>query len=75
VLELSALLPGWRQRIFEDLDGRGLLVGADPPSSERADKKVESAVFKEVAEELGNTPAVARGSYVDPGWCAPTRTI
>ncbi|MGN6335923.1 MAG: DNA topoisomerase IB, partial [Mycobacterium sp.] len=23
-------------------------------------------VMKEVAEELGNTPAVARGSYVDP---------
>jgi DNA topoisomerase I len=29
-------------------------------------KRVESAVMKEVAEELGNTPAVARGSYVDP---------
>ncbi|CAN5434964.1 DNA topoisomerase IB [soil metagenome] len=39
---------------------------ADPPSSERADKKIESAVMKEVATELGNTPAVARGSYVDP---------
>ncbi len=29
-------------------------------------KRVEAAVMKEVAEELGNTPAVARGSYVDP---------
>ena len=29
-------------------------------------KRVESAVMKEVAEELGNTPAVARSSYVDP---------
>jgi DNA topoisomerase-1 len=29
-------------------------------------KRVESAVMKEVAEELGNTPAVARNSYVDP---------
>ena len=29
-------------------------------------KRVESAVMKEVAEELGNTPAVARASYVDP---------
>jgi len=29
-------------------------------------KRVESAVMKEVSEELGNTPAVARGSYVDP---------
>ncbi|OSC25139.1 DNA topoisomerase [Mycobacterium vulneris] len=39
---------------------------ADPPVSGRVAKRVESAVMKEVAEELGNTPAVARGSYVDP---------
>jgi DNA topoisomerase I len=39
---------------------------ADPPVSQRVIKRVESAVMKEVAEELGNTPAVARGSYVDP---------
>ncbi len=39
---------------------------ADPSVSQRAAKRVESAVMKEVAEELGNTPAVARGSYVDP---------
>jgi DNA topoisomerase IB len=41
-------------------------VDADPPSSKRAVKRVEAAVMKEVAEALGNTPAVARGSYVDP---------
>jgi DNA topoisomerase IB len=29
-------------------------------------KRVSAAVMKEVAEALGNTPAVARGSYVDP---------
>ena len=39
---------------------------ADPASSQRVAKRVESAVMKEVAAELGNTPAVARGSYVDP---------
>ncbi|WP_102418529.1 DNA topoisomerase IB [Mycobacterium sp. 4858] len=39
---------------------------ADPAVSRRVAKRVESAVMKEVAEELGNTPAVARGSYVDP---------
>jgi DNA topoisomerase IB len=39
---------------------------ADPPVSRRVAKRVESAVMKEVAEELGNTPAVTRGSYVDP---------
>lgn len=39
---------------------------ADPAVSHRAAKRVEAAVMKEVAEELGNTPTVARGSYVDP---------
>ena len=41
-------------------------VDADPPVSEKVVKRVESAVMQEVAEGLGNTPAVARGSYVDP---------
>jgi DNA topoisomerase-1 len=41
-------------------------VDADPPENKTVIKKVESAVMKEVAEELGNTPAVTRGSYVDP---------
>lgn len=41
-------------------------VDADPPVSGKVVKRVESAVMKEVSEALGNTPAVARGSYVDP---------
>ncbi len=41
-------------------------VDADPPANKSVVKRVESAVMKEVADELGNTPAVARGSYVDP---------
>ena len=41
-------------------------VDADPPVSPKVVKRVESAVMKEVSEALGNTPAVARGSYVDP---------
>jgi DNA topoisomerase-1 len=41
-------------------------VDADPPANKTVIKRVESAVMKEVAEELGNTPAVTRGSYVDP---------
>ena len=41
-------------------------VDADPPVSQKVIKRVESAVMKEVSEALGNTPAVARGSYVDP---------
>lgn len=41
-------------------------VDADPPVSKRVVKRVEAAVMKEVSDELGNTPAVARSSYVDP---------
>jgi DNA topoisomerase I len=39
---------------------------ADPAVSQRVVKRVAAAVMREVAQELGNTPAVARGSYVDP---------
>lgn len=39
---------------------------ADPAVSQRLAKRVEAAVMREVSEELGNTPAVVRGSYVDP---------
>lgn len=39
---------------------------ADPPVAEKVVKRVESAVMREVADALGNTPAVARSSYVDP---------
>jgi DNA topoisomerase IB len=42
------------------------LAGVDQPGSERARKRVERAVMVHVAEQLGNTPAVARRSYVDP---------
>jgi DNA topoisomerase-1 len=41
-------------------------VDADPPVNKTVTKRVESAVMKEVAEELGNSLAVARSSYVDP---------
>jgi DNA topoisomerase-1 len=46
--------------------GAAAFADADPPASKAVIKRVESAVMKEVAEELGNTPAVARSSYVDP---------
>lgn len=39
---------------------------ADPPDTQRVAKRSVSAVMKQVSEELGNTPAVARSSYVDP---------
>lgn len=39
---------------------------AKPPTSKTAIKRAAAGVMKEVSEELGNTPAVARSSYVDP---------
>lgn len=41
-------------------------VDADPPVEPKVVKRVVSHVMKEVSEALGNTPAVARSSYVDP---------
>ncbi len=41
-------------------------AGLEKPSSQRGLKRIEKAVMTEVAEGLGNTPAVARRSYVDP---------
>ena len=42
------------------------LAEAGPQKSATARKKAVSHAMKEVAELLGNTPAVARSSYVDP---------
>jgi DNA topoisomerase I len=39
---------------------------AEKPASQRGRKRLEVAVLDEVAEQLGNTRAVARRSYVDP---------
>ncbi|MFD7656722.1 DNA topoisomerase IB [Actinosynnema sp. NPDC059797] len=36
------------------------------PGTKSGVKRVEAAVMREVSEHLGNTPAVARKSYVDP---------
>jgi DNA topoisomerase I len=41
-------------------------AGVEPPTSARGRTRTEKAVMREVAEQLGNTPAVARRSYVDP---------
>ena len=37
-----------------------------PPDSEREAKRVIPGVMRRVGNELGNTPAVARSSYVSP---------
>jgi DNA topoisomerase-1 len=38
----------------------------DPPATEAEAKRRVAAVMRKVAEKLGNTPAVARSSYVSP---------
>ena len=43
-----------------------LLAAADRPSSARAAKIVINASVRGVADWLGDTPAVARASYIDP---------
>jgi DNA topoisomerase IB len=42
------------------------LASREPPASATAAKRAVSAAIKEVAGQLGNTPAVCRASYVDP---------
>ncbi|MBN1093030.1 DNA topoisomerase IB [Blastococcus sp. TML/M2B] len=42
------------------------LAEAPPPRSKTARKKIISAAYKAVSEQLGNTPAVCKASYVDP---------
>ena len=39
---------------------------AREPKSKTARRREEAAVMRAVSEQLGNTPAVARRSYVDP---------
>jgi DNA topoisomerase I len=43
-----------------------IIAGHEQPTSKAARQRVEKAVMREVAEQLGNTPTVARKSYVDP---------
>jgi DNA topoisomerase-1 len=42
------------------------LAAVEAPSSQRARARTITAIVRDVAEELGNTPAVARSSYIDP---------
>jgi DNA topoisomerase IB len=42
------------------------LAEAPPPTSRTGRKRTVSAAYKRVSEQLGNTPAVCKASYVDP---------
>jgi DNA topoisomerase I len=43
-----------------------LLAGAEPAATQRGIRSVITASIRGVAERLGDTPAVARASYIDP---------
>ncbi len=76
VMALGVVLPQVREKVSRHLDGRGLtrdrvLAAVGLAVSERADtdaarKRAVARVVSEVAGYLGNTPAVARASYIDP---------
>jgi DNA topoisomerase-1 len=42
------------------------LAEAPPPTSRTGRKRTVNAAYKRVSEQLGNTPAVCKASYVDP---------
>lgn len=44
----------------------GLATKMDPPKNERAKARSILEVAKQVAQRLGNSPAMARDSYIDP---------
>jgi DNA topoisomerase I len=52
----------WHATVLAAID----LAGREPPTSATGAKRAVSAAIKEVAAQLGNTPAVCRASYVDP---------
>lgn len=48
------------------LAAAGLADLGDPPKAERGRRRLVAEVVRGVSEELGNTPAVCRSSYIDP---------
>jgi DNA topoisomerase I len=67
----DALGPGFTAKDFRTwtatvLAAVGLAVEEDGASSERQRRTAVVRVVRDVASRLGNTPTVARGSYVDP---------
>lgn len=67
----EALGPGFSAKDFRTwtatvLAAAGLAAADDGASTDRQRRAAVVRVVREVARQLGNTPAVARGSYVDP---------
>ena len=53
----------WHGTVFAAV---ALATDGEVPVAQSARRRRISAAVKEVAAELGNTPAVARASYIDP---------
>jgi len=53
----------WHGTVFAAV---ALAAAGEVPAAQAARRRRISAAVKEVAAELGNTPAVARASYIDP---------
>lgn len=62
--------PGFSSKDFRTwsgtLEAARILAATGPPENERQAKRVITRCVKEVAEALGNTPAIARSSYIAP---------
>jgi DNA topoisomerase IB len=56
----------WNGTVLAAVALAGLVAEDGMPTTVRARKRVVTATVKSVAAHLGNTPAVARGSYIDP---------
>ena len=56
----------WNATVLAAVTLAALAAENGVPSSQRARKRLANAAIKQVAEHLGNTPTVARNSYVDP---------
>jgi DNA topoisomerase IB len=54
--------------------GASALAGLEPPCTKRAADRALKAAVSTVAEYLGNTPAIARSSYIDPRVFSSYRT-
>jgi DNA topoisomerase I len=56
----------WNGTVLAAVTLAGLVAEDGMPTTVRARKRVVTATVKSVAGHLGNTPAVARSSYIDP---------
>jgi DNA topoisomerase I len=56
----------WNATVLAAVELAAAVAKNGVPSAERARKRVANQAIKRVSEHLGNTPTVARASYVDP---------